>query len=143
MTGSVPTSIIVHERIAIWTEKLRPRFASDHRVRWVESRSRADLISAVAAVGLDRAIVLVDLGGRTLWGLEGLDALNEMSHNAWSLVLDPDLIPEVPVLARELGATLVLSGVTVPPRVETLLHRWLNPGVATTTQPVKTRLNRP
>ena len=139
MPGHLPTSIIVHERIATWTGKLRPRFVNDPQVHWVESRSNADLSAAVAAVGLDRAIVIVDLRGRTLWGLEGLDALNEVSHNVWSLVLDPESIPEVPVLARELGATLVLSGVVVPPRVEILLRRWLSLIPATTSRPATAR----
>ena len=138
----MPTSIIVHERIATWTGKLRPRFVGDPRVRWVESRSGADLRSAVQAGASERSIVLIDLAGRTLWGLEGLDALNEVTHTAWTLVLDPESIPEVPTLARELGATLVCSGVIVPPEVETLLRRWLDLIAPTRPRPQLTTRSR-
>ena len=120
----MPTSIIVHERIATWTGRLRPRFAGDARVRWVESRSSSDLVAS--ASGLDRSIVLVDLAERTMWGMEGLEALSRTSPTALILVLDPDAIAEVPPLARELGATVIWSGVVVPPRVESLLRRWLD-----------------
>ena len=136
----MPTSIIVHERIANWTGKLRPRFAGDPQVRWVESRSGADLVAAVDAGGLERSIVLIDLAGRTLWGLEGLDALQQMTHTAWILILDPESIPEVPPLARELGATLVCSGVVVPPQVEKLFRRWLD--LIDTTRPTSPARSR-
>ena len=122
----MPTSIIVHERIADWVGRLRPRFAADPTVRWVESRSTGDLVAAAAAAGPGRAIVVVNLaGGRTLWGLNGLEALDATALDPLVLVLDPDRVPEVPTLARELGATLVLSGVAVPPRVELILRRFL------------------
>ncbi len=134
----MPTSIIVHERIATWTGRLRPRFAGDPRVRWVESRSSPDL---VAAVGSESSLVLIDLRGRTLWGMEGLSALEPRHHQALILVLDPDHVPEVPILARELGATLVWSGVVVPPRVATLFHHWLN--LAETTRLTARQSNQP
>lgn len=118
-----PIRIVVHERIATWTGQLRPRFPSDGQVQWVESRSEQDLVAAAA--GPADSIVLIDLGGRTLWGMRGLDALNQVTHAALILVLNPDSIAEIPLLARELGATLVWSGVVVPPQVEALLHRWL------------------
>ena len=119
------TSIIVHERIAEWIGQLRPRFGSDPAIRWVESRSSADLVAAVGAAGSERSIVVINLASRVYWGMEGLDALNQAGRDPLILVLDPDEVPEVPTLARELGATLVLSGVAVPPRVEVLLRRWL------------------
>lgn len=119
----MPTSIIVHERIAEWYPLLRPRLADEAGVRWVESRSADDLTGAVA--GADAAVVLINLAKRTQWGMQGLAALGETSADPLVLVLDPDRVPEVPVLARELGATLVWTGVVVPPRVETLLRRWL------------------
>ena len=50
-------------------------------------------------------------------------------------MLDPQAVPEVPILARELGATLVWSGVVVPPRVEALIRRWL--GVIAAEEPVR------
>ena len=118
-----PTAIIAHERIGAWTGRLRPRFAADPAVRWVESRSAADL--AAAAAGDAVPIVLIDLASRPHWGLEGLDALHRAAPDALALVLDPGRVPEVPALARELGATLVWTGVVVPPRVESLFRRWL------------------
>ena len=119
----MPTSIIVHERIAEWYPLLRPRLADVAGIRWVESRSADDLTGAVA--GAEAAIVLINLAKRTQWGMEGLAALGETSADPLVLVLDPDRVPEVPDLARELGATLVWPGVVVPPRVATLLRRWL------------------
>ena len=118
-----PTAIIAHERLAEWTGRLRPRFQADPAVRWVESRSVADLV-AVARGGGD-PVVLINLANRPYWGLESLDALTQVVPDALTLVLDPDRFPGVAPLARELGATLVWSGVVVPPRVETLLRRWL------------------
>jgi len=119
----VPSSIIVHERLAHWTGLIRPRIAATSTIRWVESRSSADLASA--AFGLSDPIALINLAARPYWGLEGLDALNQIAPNALTLVLDPDSVPDVPIIARELGATLVWSGVVVPPRVEALIRLWL------------------
>lgn len=119
----MPSLIIVHERLADWTGWLRPRFASNPTIRWVESRSVGDLTSAAA--GSSDPIALINLAARPYWGLEGLDALNQIAPNALTLVLDPNSTPTVPIIARELGATLVWSGVVVPPRVEALIHRWL------------------
>ena len=119
----VSTPIIVHERINEWFSLLRPRLADQPTIRWVESRSTADLSAAV--VEGDAAIVVINLAKRTQWGLEGLAALGDTAADPLILVLDPDRVPEVPILARELGATLVWSGVVVPPRVETLFRRWI------------------
>ena len=119
----MPTSIIVHERIAEWVGWLRPRFAASPGVQWVESRSSADLTAAVEE--RDRSIVLINLANRTYWGMEGLDALHQAHRDPLTLVLDPQSVPEVPWLARELGATLVWSGVVVPPQVEILVRRWV------------------
>ncbi len=47
-----------------------------------------------------------------------------------SVVLDPSDQPEVALMARELGATLVLGGVVVPPTLEALLHRWIPLAIA-------------
>ena len=49
----------------------------------------------------------------------------EVNPSALSLVIDPVGYPGVAELGRELGATLMLSGVVVPPEVESILHRWL------------------
>ena len=115
--------IIIHERLAEWGGRLRSRWGDDPAVRWVESRSAADLVAA--ARGSMPAIVLINLAHRTYWGMEGLEALDAVPHNALILVLDPLSVPEVPTLARELGATLVWPGVVVPPQVEALFRRWL------------------
>ena len=129
------TSIIVHERIADWYPRLRPRLAGEAAVRWVESRSTGDLTRAVLG-GDGGRIVLLNLAGRTYWGMEGLETLSGVEHDALILVLDPDRVPEVPTLAREFGATLVWSGVVVPPRVETLLRRWLPLAAARSRAPI-------
>ena len=118
---AAPTAIIAHERIGAWTGRLRPRFAADPAVRWVESRSAADLAEAARGAS---PIVLIDLAGRPHWGLDGLDALHRVAPDALTLGLDPNRVPEVPDLARELGATLVWPGVVGPPRVEELFRRW-------------------
>ncbi len=120
----MPTPIIVHERIAEWVGLLRPRFADEPRIRWVESRSADDLVSA--AHGSERSIVLINLAHRTYWGMENLNAFDQARYDALILVIDPQSVPAVPTLARELGATLVWSGVVVPPRVEALFRRWLD-----------------
>jgi len=41
------------------------------------------------------------------------------------LVLDPEGNEEVAELARELGATLVISGLVPPPEVASLVDRWI------------------
>jgi len=114
--------LVIHERIGTWARQLRPRVVS-WPVRLVETRSRADLEGA-----LDRAacpLVLIDLSGRACDILEDLDAAARAAPDALILALDPSPTPGVAALARELGATHVLNGPVVPPRVVALLARWL------------------
>ena len=88
---------------------LRPRLATCP-VRWAETRSAADLDSALA--GKTCPIVVIDLGRRVCAGLEDLDRAMQLA-SAMVLVFDPEAHEGVAVLARELGATHVISG---PPR---------------------------
>jgi len=114
--------IVIHERRAHWARHLRPRL-SGPAVRWSETRSTADLLASARRSACP--IVVLDLGNRPVRGLEDLDSLRRTAPNSLSLVLDPGSHPDVGPIARELGATLVLPGVVVAPRVVELLGRWL------------------
>ncbi|HEV3167667.1 MAG TPA: hypothetical protein VGZ22_26920 [Isosphaeraceae bacterium] len=114
--------IITHERLGTWARQLRPRVVS-WPVRLVESRSPTDL-----AVAMGRSacpLVVLDLGDRPRAGLEDLDRALPSAPNALILVLDPTAQPGVAPLAREIGASHVISGVATPPMVVGLLARWL------------------
>jgi DNA-binding NtrC family response regulator len=114
--------VVIHERRGLWARQLRPRLAA-WPVRWAETRSTADLDAALAgAVG---PIVVIDLARRVRAGLEDLDRAVQRAPNALVLVLDPEAHEGVAVLARELGATHVVSGVATPPALADLLARWL------------------
>jgi len=115
-------SIILHERLANWSRQLRPRL-QDWPIRWSETRSEAALV--LAASRSSCPIVVVELDRRGFQGLRDLERALEASPNALSLVLDPLNRPGVEPVAREIGATLFLPGVVVPPEVEQLLRRWL------------------
>jgi hypothetical protein len=116
--------LVIHERLGVWARQLRPRLA-DGSVRVVESRSPDDL----ARVLLDGSgvcpIVLIDLTRRIRAGLEDLDLARRSAPDALILILDPELIDGVALLARELGATDVLSGPATPPQVLRIVTRWL------------------
>lgn len=116
------TLLVIHERLGNWGRQIRPR-----AVRWparvVETRSTADLEAALTRSACP--ILLIDLGDRVRAGLEDLHRAVRTAPNALALVLDPKGRPEVAALARELGATVVLSGITTPPSVVALLTRWL------------------
>jgi hypothetical protein len=115
-------SVIIHERVANWSRQLRPRFRG-WPIRWSETRSAASLVRAAA--GSACPILVVDLDRQPVRGLRDLDEALQVAPNALTLVLDPLDREEVAQVARELGATLVLTGPVVPPEVERLLHRWL------------------
>jgi CheY-like chemotaxis protein len=121
-----PASLVVvtHERLGTWARQLRPRLLA-WPIRWVETRSTADLEAALA--GLACPVVLIDLGrrDRVRAGLEDLDRALQAAPNALVLVLDPLAHEGVATLARELGATHVLSGPVTPPSVAQLVARWL------------------
>ena len=114
--------VILHERLGYWSRQLRPRLHG-WPIRWLESRSSVDLVSALE--GTSCPIVLIDLGRRPRAGLEDLHRVCRAASNALVLVIDPEAVDGVPELARELGATCVLSGLAPPPRVADLLARWL------------------
>ena len=117
-------TLVIHERRGAWARHLRPRLLS-WPIRWVETRSTDDLESALA--GTASPIVVIDLARRVRAGLEDLDRAVQRAPDAMTLVLDPEAREGVGVrvLARELGATHVISGVATPPRVAGLLARWL------------------
>ena len=89
----------------------------------VETRSAADLDAAVA--GAACPVVVIDLARRPRAMLDDLDRAVRAAPDALILVLDPDSLDGVAPLARELGATHVVSGPTTPPAVAALLRRWL------------------
>ena len=114
--------LIVHERIGVWSRHLRPRVAP-WPVRLFETRPGDDIgpIASRSACPM----VVVDLGGRLRNGLEAIDRAFTAAPYGLILALDPAGLPEVSLLARELGASRVLSGPVVPPEVLAVLERWL------------------
>ena len=119
MSGSL---LVVHERIGVWSRQLKARLG-DRPVRLVESRSGADLEAALAGAAVP--VVLIDLGRRVRSGLDDLQRGLAVSPDALALVLDPLAHEGVAWLAREAGATHVITGPVTPPAVATLLARWL------------------
>jgi hypothetical protein len=115
-------AVVLHERLGNWAAQLRPRLP-DPRIRWVESRSRDDL--AAALLGLASPVVLIDLAANPVDGLHDLVRMREHSPGARVLVLDPGQHEGISEAARELGATLILSGFVPPPEVARLLERWI------------------
>ena len=114
--------VIIHERQGSWSRRLRHRFDRS-TVRWAETRSTSALVEASRRSACP--MVVLDLGDHPERSLEDLDALTTAAPDAFTLVLDPGSHPDVAPIARELGATLVLPGVVVPPEVAALLRRWL------------------
>lgn len=114
--------VIIHERLATWTRQLRPRF-SGWPVHWSESRSGLSLVRAARLSACP--VIVLDLGHDPLRGLEDLGEVGQTAPSALSVVLDPARNEEIALLARELGATLVLGGQVVPPVLESLLQRWI------------------
>jgi hypothetical protein len=121
MMGRV--AVILHERRGNWSGQLRPRLG-DRPVRWFETRSGADLEGVLT--GLVAPIVLIDLGRQLLDGLSHLALALSCCSDALVLVLDPEGHEGVPELARELGATCVISGFVPPPEVARLVDRWID-----------------
>jgi DNA-binding response OmpR family regulator len=116
------SAVILHERLGKWSRQLRPRL-SELSVRWLESRSPADLEGILE--GLAVPVVLIDLGGQPMHGLEALDLVRTRTPGARTLVLDPEAKADRRILARELGATHVCSGFAPPPFVAGLIDRWI------------------
>lgn len=118
---TVSSLLITHERLARWARQLRPRLAS-LPIDLVETRSRQDLLLAVARH--PAPLLLVDLGQRPIAMLDDLEQAMAAAPDARTIVLDPERIPDVPRLARQLGATEILSGPVPPPLVADRLARW-------------------
>lgn len=115
-------SLIIHERVAHWSRQLRPRF-DGRPIRWVETRSSGDL--SQAATRTNCPILIVSLDEKPDRGLRDLFEALRAAPDALSLVIDPSGGDERAGLARELGATHVLSGPVVAPEVERWVRRWL------------------
>jgi hypothetical protein len=122
-------AVILHERRANWAAQLRTRL-QDRPVRWMETRSAADLDAAL--LGLACPVVLIDLRNYAAQGLHDLDRAVRQSPAARVLVLDPDANEGVAELSRELGASLVISGFVPPPDVASLVDRWITLAAAQT-----------
>lgn len=116
-------TVIIHERRGAWARQLRPRLAP-RPIRWRETRSTADLDAALA--GAARPLVVIDLADRPREHLRDLARVCPDAPDALILVLDPAEGHGTAAIARELGATLVLTGVAIPPAVAALLARWLD-----------------
>ena len=115
-------AVILHERLGQWNRQLRPRL-HDQRIRWFETRSRADLDNLL--IGLSCPVVLIDLGQQPATGLHDLMCVLERAPDARILVLNPEFHDEAAGLARELGATHVASGYVSPSFVASILARWI------------------
>lgn len=118
-----PQSVIIHERLAHWSRQLRPRFQG-WPIRWFETRSGSSLRDAVRLSS--HPILLFVIDERLSQGLKELDSALQGGQSAFCLVIDLLKRFEVVEIGRELGVTAVLSGVVVPPDVESLLRRWLS-----------------
>ena len=115
-------ALILHERLGNWARQLRPRL-HDLPIRLFETRSQSDLDAVLT--GLAWPLVLIDPGKHLAEGLLDLDLVHSRAADAFILVNNPDSHTEVTALARELGATHVLSGFVPPPQVAGLLIRWI------------------
>jgi hypothetical protein len=115
-------AVILHERLGNWNRQLRPRLAA-LPVRWFETRSQSDLDAAV--IGRASPLVLVDLARQPVRAVIAVDQLLRRASDARVLVLDPEGRKAEAALARELGATHVISGFVPPPVVADLLARWI------------------
>jgi hypothetical protein len=117
-----PLPLVVHERMGTWARQLRPR-AGVWGFRLIESRSSNDLASAVHASSCP--ICIIELGDRPRASLGDLASAMNIAPAALALVLDAGNFPGASILARELGATHVMSGNILPPAVLNLVARWI------------------
>jgi hypothetical protein len=114
-------AVILHERLGTWAGQLRARL-HERPVRWLETRSTADLDAAIEGVACP--VVVIDLS-RNVEALLDLGRVMKLAPGARTLVLDPERL-EVVAVARELGATEVISGFVPPPEVARLIDRWIS-----------------
>ncbi|MDX2036159.1 MAG: hypothetical protein SFX72_05875 [Isosphaeraceae bacterium] len=120
---SVRSIVIIHERIAHWHRRLRPRFLSwDAELEWAETRSAADLSRRV--LGIAHPVILVDAADWPAAALEAVGTARYRSPGASILVLDAlDRAGFAPA-AREVGATEVISGAVRVSEIFAILVRW-------------------
>ena len=116
------TTLIVHERIARWTRRLRPR-SEGWGARLVESRSLDDLAASAAATACP--IVVVDAAGRLRAALDAILSVRQVAPAALVLAIDDAVDSGFPAAAREAGATLALRGSSPSPVVFDLIGRWV------------------
>lgn len=116
-------AVILHERIGNWARQLRPRL-HDLPVRWFETRAITDLHPVLG--GMSSPVAVIDLGSRPAAGLMALQTILHHASDARVLVLDPQVHDEAATLAREVGATHVMTGFAPPPFVASLLRRWID-----------------
>ena len=115
--------LVVHERIGYWGRQLQSRLVN-RSVRIVESRSAEDLEQALTNVVC--SLVVIDLGHKGCGGLDDLGRALGTAPDALVLVIDPASREGVAMLARELGASQVLSGTVTPPEVVDVMTRWIS-----------------
>ena len=115
-------AVILHERLGNWAGQLRSRLR-DRPVRWFETRTGADIDAVLP--GLACPVVLIDLSRNLIDGLSDLERLISGSSQPRVLVLDPERHEGAEEIARELGATHVISGFVPPPEVAELIDRWI------------------
>ncbi len=114
--------LILHERLGNWAGQLRSRL-QNLPIRWFETRSRRDLDDVLT--GLACPVVLIDPGTQLANGLVDLDLVRTRAPDALILLRNAGGDSLGTFLARELGATQVLSGFVSPPEVACLLSRWV------------------
>lgn len=115
--------LAVHERIGYWGRQLQSRLAN-RSVRIVETRSAEDL--ARILTNMVCPLVVIDLGRTGCGGLDDLGRALRTAPDALALVIDPASREGVAALAREFGASHVLSGTVTPPEVVDVMTRWIS-----------------
>ncbi len=115
--------VVVHERLGTWARQLRGRLAGRNAPKLVESRSTASLERAAA--GMLAPIVVIDLADRPQPMLRDLVHIANVAPEGFFLVLNPQKLAGAAELAREFGATHVISGWAPPPDVANLIQTWL------------------
>ncbi len=116
------STLIVHERLARWARRLRPR-ADCWGARLVESRSVVDLAAAATAAC---PVVLIDPAGSPRDGFDALLTVRRIAPQALVLVVADAMPTDFPGAAREAGATLIMPSTTPLSLVLDLIPRWLD-----------------
>lgn len=113
--------LVLHEHKTHWARYVRPR-AKSWGVRMIETRTAEALLRQFDAcpVGLGVLDLTTNLEA-TLGALASADSIDD-----WLvLALNPISSPDLDWVARECGAALVLAGTVTPPRVLSILERWV------------------